>query len=92
MPDLLGEMWYMRGLNNVGDFCYTEPGTVKYYLKSCKGKPDYRLQEDGSIVTTFVVLRNQLILQFVRNDGIYIQWHGILQSCHQQNYKTLYHV
>ena len=29
-----------EGLNNVGDFCYTEPGTVKYYLKSCKGKPD----------------------------------------------------
>ena len=81
LDDLLGERWYIRGLNSTGDFCYIEPGTVKYYLKFCKGKPDYQLQEDGSIITTCLRVRHQLVFQFVRNDGTSLQWHGILQSC-----------
>ena len=54
LDDLLGEMWYIRGLNDVGDFCYIEPSTVKCYLRSCKGKLDYRLKEDGTIVPTYL--------------------------------------
>ena len=85
LDDLLGEMWYIRGLNDVGDFCYIEPSTVKYYLRSCKGKLDHRLKEDGTIVPTYFGARNQLVFQFVRNDGTSLQWHKVLQSCRQQN-------
>ena len=85
LDNLLGEMWYIRGLNDVGDFCYIEPSTVKYYLRSCKGKLDYRLKEDGTIVPTYFGARNQLVFQFVQNDGTSFQWHKVLQSCRQQN-------
>lgn len=59
LDDLLGERWYIRGLNSAGDFCYIEPGTVKYYLECCKGKLDYQLQEDGSITTMYFGIRHQ---------------------------------
>jgi len=28
LDDLLGDRWYIRGLNRAGDFCYVEPGSV----------------------------------------------------------------
>ena len=30
LDDLLGERWYMKGLNSAGDFCNIEPGNMKF--------------------------------------------------------------
>lgn len=49
LDDLLGERWYVRGINKTGDFCYIQPGSVKYYLKQCKQKVEYQMQADGAI-------------------------------------------
>ena len=43
LDDLLGESWYVRGLNRAGDFWYVEPDTVRFYLKSPKHKLDNQL-------------------------------------------------
>ena len=36
LDDILGERWYVRGLNANGDFCYVQPKAVKYYFKNAK--------------------------------------------------------
>ena len=49
--DLLGEQWYVRGINSAGDFCYIEPGTVKFFLKCQCQKLDFQQQDDGTMET-----------------------------------------
>jgi len=53
LDDLLGEHWHVRGLSRAGDFCYVEPGTVRFYFKSPWQKPDYQLAEDGTMKTQY---------------------------------------
>ena len=49
LDNLLGERWYIRGVNTNGEFCYIQPGSVKYYLKQCQKKADCQMQADGTI-------------------------------------------
>lgn len=81
LDDLLGERWYIRGINVAGDFCYIEPGTVSFYLKQLKPKPDFQLKDDGTLAKRYFGMQNQLVFQFVRNDGTSRQWNSVLQSC-----------
>ena len=81
LNDLLGDRWYIRGINVAGDFCYIEPGTVRFYLKQLKPKPDFQLKDDGTLVKHYFGIQNQLVFQFVRNDGTSRQWSNVLQSC-----------
>ena len=81
LDDLLGERWYIRGINVAGDFCYIEPGTVSFYLKQSKPKPDFQLKNNGTLVKRYFGMQNQLVFQFVRNDGTSRQWNSVLQSC-----------
>ena len=81
LDDLLGKRWYIRGINEAGDFCYIEPGTVSFYLKQSKPRPDFQLTDDGTLVKHSFGKQNQLIFQFVRSDGISCQWDSVLQSC-----------
>ena len=81
LDDLLGERWYIRGINTNGDFCYIQPGSVKYYLKSCKKKLEYQMQADGTINKYLFGGQCQLIFQFICNDGILTQWNRVLKSC-----------
>ena len=30
LDDTLGQRWYIRDINAAGDFCYVQPGTVRY--------------------------------------------------------------
>ena len=60
---------YIRGLNSAGDFCYIEPGTVKFYLKYQLQKVDFQLQDDGTMKTQYIGIRRQLVFKFVRSDG-----------------------
>lgn len=81
LDDLLGERWYMRGLNSAGDFCYIEPGTIKFYLKCQHQKIDFQLQDDGSMKTQYFGNRHHLVFQFVRSDGTLAQWNSVFHSC-----------
>ena len=49
LDDLLGERWYIRGVNINGDFCYIQP---EYYLKRCKKRIDYQMQVDAEMIIT----------------------------------------
>ena len=89
LDDLLGERWYMRGLNSAGDFCYIEPGTVKFYLKCQHQKFDFQLQNDGSMKTQYFGNRHHLVFQFVRSDGTLAQWNSVFRSCNIRMYVTL---
>ena len=60
---------------------YIEPGTVSFYLKQSKPKPDFQLKNDGTLVKRYFGMQNQLVFQFVRNDGTSRQWNSVLQSC-----------
>lgn len=81
LDDILGERWYIRGLNVAGDFCYIKPRTVKYYLKHGRQKVDYQMQNDG-LITKHTFGRNcQLCFHFVRGDGTAGEWNHVLKSC-----------
>ena len=81
LDDLLGERWYVRGLNRAGDFCYVEPGTVRFYLKSPKRKVDYQLQQDGTIKMQYFGIKHHLVFKFVRSDGTVAEWSSVLRLC-----------
>jgi len=53
LDDLLGEHWHVRGLSRAGDFCYAEPGTVRFYFKSPWQKSDNQFAEDGTMKTQY---------------------------------------
>ena len=66
LSPLLGDRWYMRGINDRLDFCYVNLGTVRYWLHERKAVEDYHpggkeLFSGGSIV----------VFTFVRMDGVH---------------------
>ena len=80
--DLLGKRWYIRGLNVAGDFCYIIHNSVRFYLRNCKGKIDYQLLDDGTLVEQYFGKGCYLVFSFVRGDGVSSQWNDILRkSC-----------
>ena len=79
--DLLGERWYIRGVNSAGDFCYIEPGTVKFYLKCQRQKLDFQIQDDGTMKTQYFGSKHKLVFKFVRSNGTLTQWNSVLHSC-----------
>ena len=81
LDDILGERWYIRGLNTAGDFCYVQPETVRYQLQFHRGKLDYQLLDDGTLKQCKYGIRYQLIFRFVRNDATSSQWSNILKLC-----------
>jgi hypothetical protein len=46
---VLGPKWFIRGLNDAGDFCYTILNTVRFYLRKKLPLTDYQPHEDGQI-------------------------------------------
>ena len=48
--NILGDRRYIRGLNLEGDFYFIIPGSVKFYLKHYKGKMDFQMQSDGTVL------------------------------------------
>ena len=81
LTDLLGPRWYIRGINEAGDFCYVQPETVKLQLRSCRGKCDYQLLDSGRLEKCLFGKTDQLVFRFVRGDGTLAQWYSILKSC-----------
>ena len=65
LSPLLGDRWYMRGINDRLDFCYVNLSTVRYWLHERKAVENYHpggkeLISGGSIV----------VFTFVRMDGV----------------------
>lgn len=81
LEDLLGERWYIRGLNLAGDFCFITPSSVKFYLRHNKGRADYQIQSDGTMLKKIYGKGCQLIFSFVRGDGTSAQWSEIIKKC-----------
>ena len=85
LDDLLGEQWYIRGINATGDFCYIQPWSVKYYLKHCIRKVKYQMQADGTIHKSLFGGQCQLVFQFDCNDGLLTQWNNIKDIMYMLN-------
>ena len=81
LNDVLGERWFIRGLNASGDFCYVKPGTVEFFLKSVSGKLDFQISTDGTLTRNTFGVGHQLIFTFVRVNGILSQWSNVLKAC-----------
>ena len=64
--ELFGERWYIRGLNVAGDFYYVIPGSVEFYLKQWKGRADYQVQADGTLLKNIYGQCYQLAFPFIR--------------------------
>jgi len=79
--DILGDCWYIRGLNLEEDFCFIIPGSVKFYLKHYKGKVDFQIQSDGTVLKKTYGKGCKLIFSFVRGDGISTQWNKVITKC-----------
>ena len=82
LDDLLGERWHIRGLNTAGDFCYIIHNSVRFYLKNSKGKIDYQLCSDGTLVKKYFGKGYYLVFSFVRGDGVSSQWNETLGKSH----------
>ena len=81
LDDILGERWYIRGINAAGDFSFVKPGSVRYFMKCCQGQKDYQIQSDGSLKIFTFGNRYQLTFSFIREDGTLSQWYTTLKLC-----------
>ena len=79
--DILGGRWYIRGLNEAGDFCYVKPGTVNFHLKYNRGKVDYQWKPDGTLKSSLFGEGFQLVFKFISEDGTSSQWNNALKLC-----------
>ena len=79
LNDLLGDRWHIRGINAAGDFCYVMHDTMKLYMKQSQGRPDYQLLDDGTMVKTYFGRQKQLVVSFIRGDGVTSQWNDIVK-------------
>jgi len=76
--NLLGAKWYIRA---AGDFCYITPAIEEFYLQDRKGKVDYQVESDGTILQVHFGKGCQLVFKFVLSDGTLAQWSDIIGLC-----------
>lgn len=81
LNDILGQRWYIRGLNMSDEFCYIKPSTVEFYLLHTYSKVEYQLSNDGTLSKSFFGAGYNLVINFVREDGTLPQWNSVLQQC-----------
>ena len=79
--DILGNRWYIRGLNQSGDFCYIKPNTVEFYLKHLSGKTEYQLLSDGTLSKNLYAAGCCLVFSFVHEDSTLHQWNAVHEQC-----------
>ena len=71
LDSLLGSKWFIRGINENGDFCYVVLDTVRFYLSERLPLVDYQPTENGSGLKKKLYFRGySLVFSFVRNDGV----------------------
>ena len=67
---VLGPKWFIRGLNDAGDFCYIILNTARFYLRKKLPLIDYQPHEDGQIRKMVYSQGYSLVFTFVRGDGV----------------------
>ena len=77
LNDLLGPTWYIRGLNENGDFCYVNSGTAQFYLQHLTGTTD----SNGTLERTVFGSGHSLVFSFVHKDGTLPQWSTVIRQC-----------
>jgi len=73
LNDILGQRWYIRGLNDRGDFCYVNPSTVEFHLQPIPGKVGYQISTSGTLESSEFGAGYNLVFSFVREDGTFPQ-------------------
>ena len=48
-------------------------------MKQSQGRPDYQLLDDGTMVKTYFGRQKQLVVFFIRGDGVASQWNDIVR-------------
>ena len=81
LNDILGQRWYIRGLNERADFCYVNPSTVEFHLQHLPDKVDYQLSTNGTLDSSEFGAGYSLVFSFVREDGTLPQWNKVIQQC-----------
>ena len=72
LDNLLGRKWFIRGLNENGDFCYAILKTVSFYLKRRINIVDFKPSEKHGSIRKFLYSHGRsLVFTFVRADGFY---------------------
>ena len=81
LDDFLGSKWFIRGLNENGDFCYAILNTVTFYLKQKNNLVDFKPNEkDGSIIKCIYSQGSSLVFTFVRGDGVSANFLSVYSS------------
>ena len=71
LDSILGRKWFIRGVNEHGDFCYVMRDTVRFYLSERQPLTDYQPTGDGARFKKKLYFRGySLIFSFVRGDGV----------------------
>ncbi len=66
LKPLLGERWYIRGVNPQAGFCYVNRDTVRFYLRAKVPIKDYLGDGQCSLVHGSFIL----VFKFVHMDGV----------------------
>ena len=69
LDTILGEKWYIRGLNVNGDFCYAIKETVCFYLTKKAPLVDYK-PHGQSFKKSLYCRGYSLVFTFIRGDGV----------------------
>ena len=70
LDEALGSKWFIRGLNESGDFCYAILGTVRFYLRERPPLKDYIPSKDGVVKQVVYSQGHSLVFIFIRGDGV----------------------
>lgn len=73
LDELLGERWYLRITNPMGDFSYVILKTISFHLIKCRPILDYKMlcKDDGTMnfVPVYIEQSHAVVFTFVRGDG-----------------------
>ena len=81
LNDILGNRWYIRGVNAAGDFSYVKPETVRFYLRKSKSKIDFQVQNNGTLTKSYFGASLHIVFKFVCGDGNCSHWNRVLKLC-----------
>lgn len=69
LDEILGQHWYIQGVNAAGDFSYVKPETVRFYLRKSKSKADYQWDSNGTLIKYHFGASLHIVFKFMCGDG-----------------------
>ena len=81
LDSLLGSKWFIRGLNESGDFCYAILKTVSFYLRGRNNIVDFKPNDQGGSIRKVLYSQGRsLVFTFVRADGVSANFISVYSS------------